>query len=81
MNKYKIMRLRYTDDSIYLDLYNETTTANFELKYCHSRAIKYYSDIKKLLSMNQHNNIRIDIFALIHMLETRRKEIMTNEKH
>ena len=79
MNKYKIMRLRYTDDSIYVDLYDDTTTANFELTYRHSRAIKHYGDIKKLLSMNQYSNIRVDMYALIHILETRRLEIMRGE--
>ena len=79
MNKYRIVRLRYTDNSIYLDLYCDELMSNFELKYCHYKSIaKHYADIKKNLSMCQHNNIRIDLFALIHMLETRRKEI--NEK-
>jgi hypothetical protein len=78
-NGYKIMRLRYTDDSIYLDLYNDTTTDNFELTYRHSRAIKYYRDIKKILSMYQHNNIRINIYAIIYILETRRKEILRGD--
>ena len=79
MNTYKIMRLRFTDDSIYVDLYNEMTTANFELTYRHSRAIHKYADIKRHLSLCQHQNVRIDIHELIEMLETRRREVLENE--
>lgn len=79
--RYKIKRLRYTNDSIFIDLYCERTTANFEITYRHSGAIKQYKNIKTILSIYQHNNNDVSLYGIIQTLETRRKEIMTNEKH
>lgn len=77
MNKYRIVRLRYTDNAIYMDLYNDDTMSNFELQYCHYKGISKYTDIKKYLSMCQHQHIRIDIHELIDRFETRRREILS----
>lgn len=79
MSKYRIMRLRYTDNNIYLDLYNDDTMSNIELQYCHYHGISKYKDIKNYLSMCQHQHIRIDIHELIEKFETRRKKI--NNEH
>lgn len=76
MDYYYIKRFRYDNNHIYLDLYCYETNVNFELKFCHCYKIKqHYKDIIKMLSTNWFHKVPMEIHGLIHIFETRRKEL------